>query len=128
MSKRADINELLRHASPDCRRRNQDMRDPDRDAWSRAAKPERHQRHPLEPAPPHKETLVDVPGPCLVRITRVGHRRYDHDNLSGGCKELRDAIAAALGKPGDSEEAGMHWEYAQRTGSPETIVEVFAAE
>ena len=73
--------------------------------------------------------LVDIPGPLRVRITRVyagRHRPYDDDNMSGGCKSLRDAIAAALGRKGDSEEDGLAWEYAQEKGpEAETIIEIW---
>ena len=65
-------------------------------------------------------------GPVLVRIIRIGGRRLDGDNLDGGCKELRDAIAAALGRSGDSEADGMRWQYDQQPGGAEigTRVEI----
>jgi len=73
--------------------------------------------------------LVHIAGPLLIRIVRrVPHsRRLDDDNLSGGCKQLRDAIATSLGRKGDSEEDGLWWEYAQEKGSEEyeTLIEIF---
>ena len=39
--------------------------------------------------------------------------------ITGGCKELRDAIAAAFGRKGDSDGDGFEWEYAQRDGRAE---------
>ena len=70
--------------------------------------------------------VLDYPYmPLLVRITRVGSRRLDDDNLSGGCKQLRDAIASLLGRKGDSEREGLYWEYKQEKGKPQTIIEVF---
>jgi len=68
--------------------------------------------------------MVHLDGEILVRITRVGHRRLDDDNLAGGCKELRDAIAAMLGRKGDSEKDGLKWEYIQETGPTETRIEI----
>ena len=74
-------------------------------------------------------TLVHIACPVRVRIIRrVPHkRRLDCDNLSGGCKQLRDAIATAMGRKGDSEEDGMFWEYEQETGCEdyETVIEVY---
>ncbi|HEY6244582.1 MAG TPA: hypothetical protein VIX17_11570 [Pyrinomonadaceae bacterium] len=34
--------------------------------------------------------------PCVVTLTRIGPRRIDDDNLAGGCKFCRDAIAHEL--------------------------------
>lgn len=68
--------------------------------------------------------LVDPGGQVLVRIVRVGGRAMDDDNLAAGYKPLRDCIAAALGRPGDSERDGMAWEYAQEPGEIGTRVEV----
>ena len=75
-------------------------------------------------APP---LLVCAHIPLLVRITRVYvDRSYDDDNLNGGCKELRDAIASALGRRGDGTENGLQFEYLQRPGErPQAIIEVF---
>ena len=68
--------------------------------------------------------LVDPARPLLVRIVRVGGRRMDDDNLAGGCKELRDAIASALGRRGDSEADGLFWEYDQEAGDEAVRVEI----
>jgi hypothetical protein len=74
--------------------------------------------------------LVDHAGPVRVRLTRVGGRPLDGDNLQGGGKQLRDAIAAALGRRGDSDADGMRWEYAQRPArvgeAAGTLIEIFA--
>lgn len=35
--------------------------------------------------------------PCVVRLTRIGARRMDSDNLANGFKAVRDAIASVLG-------------------------------
>lgn len=81
---------------------------------------------PLEFSAPAAPGLVDIAGPLFVRITRQSPRPLDDDNLSGGCKQLRDAVAALLGRGDDSERSGMHWEYAQERGNDETRVEVWA--
>ncbi len=86
---------------------------------------EHSQLGPLVRKAPAPAGLVDIAGPLLVRITRVGPRPLDDDNLSGGCKELRDAAAALLGRKNDSQEAGLFWEYCQEQGPPETIIEFY---
>lgn len=60
------------------------------------------------------QSMVHSDRPLLVRITRHGGRTLDTDNLAGGCKELRDAIASAFGRKGDSEKDGFTWIYAQK--------------
>jgi hypothetical protein len=70
--------------------------------------------------------LLDyIDSPLLVRITRIAQRRLDDDNMSGGCKQLRDAIASAFGRQGDSETDGLWWEYRQEKGPYEIVIEVF---
>ena len=61
--------------------------------------------------------------PCTVTITRISSREYDHDNLIGACKGLRDSIADLL-RPGmapgqaDGKGSGITWEYKQEKGEP----------
>lgn len=62
------------------------------------------------------ESMVHSDRTLLVRITRYGGRTLDDDNLSGGIKELRDAIASAFGRHGDSAKDGFTWEYEQKNG------------
>jgi hypothetical protein len=61
-------------------------------------------------------------------VTLVVHRRRllpDHDNLVGGCKHLRDAIADWLGL--DDADANVNWEYAQvATAGPEGVAVAIA--
>ena len=59
--------------------------------------------------------MVHSNRPLLVRITRNRGRTLDTDNLAGGCKQLRDAIASAFGRKGDSAEEGFTWEYVQES-------------
>ena len=77
------------------------------------------------------EGMVDIAGPLLIRIIRryASHmaKRYDDDNFIAGCKPLRDAIAAALSRRGDSEKDGLWWEYQQEIGEPEIRIEIFKA-
>ena len=88
----------------------------DGDSGGGDAQPKRGRRVSLGRAKPITQ-LVDVQAPrVLVRITRFCPCKLDDDNLSGGCKQLRDAIAEALGFPGDSAEDGMRWEYRQEPG------------
>jgi hypothetical protein len=69
--------------------------------------------------------LLDDPiGPLTVRIIRQGGRPLDTDNLVAGCKELRDAIASAIGRLADDEKAGMFWEYDQAPGPTGTLIEI----
>ena len=86
-------------------------------------------RPTLEPQGGNPLLLVNPARPLLVRIVRVGGRRMDDDNLAGGCKELRDAIAAALGRRGDSEADGLEWEYSQEPGGePGVTIEITETE
>lgn len=59
-----------------------------------------------------------------VTITRRAPRELDGDNLVGGCKQLRDAIAELLGRKGDAEKDGLEWEYRQERGAAATIIEI----
>ncbi len=83
----------------------------------------------LEQEAQDKGRMVDLAGALLVRIRRQVHGRgLDDDNMSGGCKALRDAIAAALGRAGDSEGDGLRFDYVQEAapaGNAKTIVEVY---
>jgi len=58
---------------------------------------------------------------CVVVFRR---QRLDDDNLSGGLKALRDAIAASLGL--DDGDARIRFEYSQHltTGKPGTLVRI----
>jgi hypothetical protein len=86
--------------------------------------PQRPELEALVRKAPPQTSLVNIPGKVLVRITRVSPRRLDDDNLSGGCKELRDAIAAMLGRKDDSENSNLGFFYSQRIGTPETKIEI----
>ena len=61
-------------------------------------------------------------------VTLIVHRRQllpDHDNLVGGCKHLRDAIAAWLGL--DDADDCIRWEYHQiSTSGPQGVAVTIA--
>ncbi len=50
--------------------------------------------------------------PMVVRLTRVGRRRLDSDNLQGSLKHIRDGIADWL-QIDDSRDDLVRWDYAQ---------------
>lgn len=91
------------------------------------AQPQRDRRRALVGKTSGTQGLVDLVGPLLIRITRgYVEEEYDDDNFSGGCKQLRDAIAAAFSRAGDSAQDGLFWEYRQiQSEAPEIIIEIF---
>lgn len=91
----------------------------------------RGQAHP-EPQPAEalvakvpREEILDADAPRLhITITRRSPRPLDDDNLVGGCKQLRDAIAELLGRKGDAEKDGLVWEYRQEKGEKMTVITI----
>ena len=79
------------------------------------AKPERNEQAALVQESGGTPCMVHSNRTLLVRITRNRGRTLDTDNLAGGCKQLRDAIASAFGRKGDSAEEGFTWEYVQES-------------
>lgn len=55
-------------------------------------------------------------GPLVVTFVCVRRKRLDDDNLAGGCKALRDAVARWLGI--DDGDVRVEWRYQQAVGSP----------
>lgn len=51
--------------------------------------------------------------PCLVKLTRIGPKRMDADNLASSFKHIQDAIAHRLGVD-DGDVDKVTWEYAQK--------------
>lgn len=88
--------------------------------------PKPGQRQALDIPAPFAKALAKLSGPVVVRITRLGGRILDDDNLSGGCKQLRDAIAELLGRKGDGKADGLTFVYDQAPGEQGTLVEVEA--
>lgn len=50
--------------------------------------------------------------PCAVRLTRIGPRLLDKDNLAGAFKFVQDAIATKLGV-NDGDRSKVDWHYDQ---------------
>lgn len=53
--------------------------------------------------------------PMRIKLTRVGLRRLDADNLAGAFKGVQDGIAVALGV--DDGDERIEWVYAQEKGT-----------
>ena len=60
--------------------------------------------------------------PCVVKITRIGKRKLDGDNLQGACKAVRDQVAVHLMV--DDADPRVTWEYAQEKGDYAVRIEV----
>lgn len=54
--------------------------------------------------------------PLRIKLTRVGPRTLDTDNLASGFKAVRDEIARILGI--DDGDPRLTWVYEQRKGKP----------
>lgn len=61
-----------------------------------------------------------LPLPVTVRITRVGPRRLDDDNLARACKALRDGVADWLEV--DDGDPRISWHYAQAVAQHYRVV------
>lgn len=68
--------------------------------------------------------------PCTVKLTRIGKRKMDEDNLLGALKHVRDAVAELLhpglapGRADDSSD--ITWSYDQQIGKNYAVViEIF---
>lgn len=87
--------------------------------WGRRARRAHKQREAarllvraaLAPLPPDSDRRKTV-----VRLTRIGPRRLDSDNLAAALKHVRDGVADALGL--DDGDERLRWLYAQRNGRP----------
>lgn len=65
-------------------------------------------------------------GPLItVRLTRVGPRSLDTDNLAAALKGHRDAVAARLRV--DDASPLVAWEYHQAKGDPAVVVQAWSA-
>jgi len=67
---------------------------------------------PLPPLDPPRSGRRKI----IVRLTRIGPRRLDSDNLAAALKHVRDGVADALGL--DDGDERLRWLYAQRNGRP----------
>lgn len=50
--------------------------------------------------------------PCVVKLTRIGPRALDTDNLAGSLKHVQDSVARKLGVD-DGDTTRVTWVYAQ---------------
>lgn len=53
--------------------------------------------------------------PYQIKLTRIGKRLLDDDNLRGAMKAIRDGVAEAL-RVNDGDANQATWDYAQETG------------
>lgn len=90
-----------------------------RDHWAVKAKRVKGQREAARlltgNAVNHKKLLM----PLRIRLTRVGPRLLDDDNLESALKACRDGIADALGVNDGSSD--LHWEYSQEKGKVQHV-------
>lgn len=93
-----------------------------------AQKPQPKAQRPLEQKPQGRQQSPASPGRSTPRyrvaLVALRRRKLDRDNLIGGCKPLRDAIAQFLGV--DDNERFVEWEYdqAETRGIEETLVRI----
>lgn len=64
----------------------------------------------------------EIPQKLTVKLTRVGPREMDGDNLQSALKACRDGIADAIGIDDGSKR--ITWQYEQRKGSYNVEVEI----
>ena len=72
-----------------------------------------------------------IPLPCHIKLTRIGKRYLDSDNLPMSMKYIRDAIADQIFPglaPGQADnDERLSWEYNQTKGKEcEVIITVFS--
>jgi hypothetical protein len=124
------IKGLLRDGSESFRRKNPSIEDIL--AGAQDTKQKHNERLALVEERKSPEGMVDVPDKVSVRIIRyIPDKRsiQDDDNTNGGCKELRDAIAALLCREGDSEVDGfVSWDIETRFGPFAVEIEIYEEE
>ena len=94
------------------------------DNHCRQAHPEPQQAEALAGKVQRTDVLDADAARLHITITRRSPRPLDDDNLVGGCKQLRDAIAEMLGRRGDAEKDGLEWEYRQEKGEKMTVITI----
>ena len=68
---------------------------------------------------------ADIPGlPLIVKLTRMGVRLLDDDNLRGALKAVRDGVCDGLGLADDSD-IRIAWEYGQTKSKEYNVVVEF---
>ena len=99
-----------------------------KDHW--AVKNRRHKRQQFWVKLYFKKCKEPIELPCLVKLTRIGKRRMDSDNLQMALKWVRDAVADCIipgkkaGRADDSPQ--IRWKYDQEIGKEYAVlVEIF---
>lgn len=85
--------------------------------WAKRAKRAKLQRGAAIVIARTTASPSEVRLPCIVRLTRIGPRQLDTDNLQSALKATRDGIADWLGIDDGCNDL-VRWEYAQEVGSP----------
>lgn len=87
-----------------------------REHWAKKAA--RTKTHRLTAWAELRASGVTVPSrdPLRITLTRIAPRKLDTDNLSSGCKAVRDGVADWLGCA--DNHPTLTWAYAQRRGAP----------
>jgi hypothetical protein len=82
-----------------------------REHWRARAKRVKKERSTAEVA---CQVFLERPKqwPVTVRLTRIGPRKLDSDNVAGACKATRDGVADWL-RVDDGDESKVRWEYSQ---------------
>ena len=87
-----------------------------REHWTVTAKRDKREKQTVAALMPS----TPPPLPVKVTLTRSAPRFLDGDNLQGGMKAVRDAVAAWLGAD-DRDGSGITWAYEQaRSTTPKT--------
>ena len=111
---------------PKCGKKQNETTTRDTTEKSKNTKSKRSKLQTLGLSAQAQATMAELPHQLHIVITRHGGRKLDTDNLSGGSKQLRDAIAEVLGRKGDSEEDGLTWEYQQVPGGDKSVtIQIF---
>lgn len=94
-----------------------------RDHWTKKSKRRKSQQQEVDIMLLNALQGRKVALPCVVRLTRIGAKALDSDNLAGSFKAVRDAIARRIGI--DDGDPRIKFEYDQSpTGRREYNVKV----
>lgn len=82
-----------------------------RDHWTKKSKRRKSQQQEVDVMLLNALQGRKIALPCVVRLTRIGAKALDSDNLAGSFKAVRDAIARRLGI--DDGDPRIKFEYSQ---------------
>lgn len=96
--------------------------------WTKKAKRHRLQKKSIWAF--FKRDNPNITLPCLIKLTRIGKKLLDDDNLPVSMKYIRDAIADQIFPnlaPGQADnDKRLKWEYSQEIGSKYGVkIEIF---